>query len=166
MKTWILVASLIIVLTVIISENKESLIQKSFAMCAQDKDWPNGTCFDVRPVLKSEYQQKMAEYYEYKGAEWMEMKKTEMLQAIDNGTFVEWLDNNESGYYTNWNVMHYYHSIGEVSYPDGYNFPLASGYSSMASVDNYWYVPSLSWVLIGGVTAGISTITVFVIKRK
>lgn len=87
----------------------------AFASCAVNEDWPDAPCFDVLPVNREEYRMAWAPYYDYKGSEWMEQKKTEILQAIENGTFMEW-----EGSVENSNVYNYYHSVGLV--PNQYDY--------------------------------------------
>jgi hypothetical protein len=87
----------------------------AFASCAVNEDWPDAPCFDVLPVNREEYRMAWAPYYDYKGSEWMEQKKTEILQAIENGTFMEW-----EGSVENSNVYNYYHSVGLV--PNQYEY--------------------------------------------
>ncbi|MGI0056745.1 MAG: hypothetical protein ACREAK_05150, partial [Nitrosarchaeum sp.] len=56
--------------------------------------------------------QKWAEYYDYKGEQWMEMKKKEMFDAYNNGTIEKWL---QTGSPTqNSNVHFYYYLRGEI----------------------------------------------------
>lgn len=77
-------------------------------------EWPNapycpGGC-------KLDYlKEKWAQYYDYKGSEWMEHKKQEMLDAIKNGTLDEWRQNDPA----HDNVRMYYFIKGEIPDTDG-----------------------------------------------
>ena len=61
--------------------------------------------------------QKWAEYYDYKGSEWMETKKQEMLVAMENGTLDEW--RNKDPTMAHYNVYAYYFYKGEIPDADG-----------------------------------------------
>jgi hypothetical protein len=87
----------------------------AFASCAVNEDWAKAPCFDVLPVNREEYRAAWAPYHDYKGSEWMEQKKVELLQAIEDGTFMEWENSAENS-----NVYQYYHSIGLV--PNQYEY--------------------------------------------
>jgi len=85
------------------------LVQQTSALCEPNKDWPDAPCFDTIPVNRMQYKLAWEPYYDYKGADWMESQKAEMLEAIKEGTFHEW-DHD----FPNANVYSYYLSIGEV----------------------------------------------------
>ncbi len=63
-------------------------IPQSFAMCAINGDWPSAPCMDM--IINGHYPQeqvdKWSDYYDYKGEQFMELKKAEMNQAIQNDT--------------------------------------------------------------------------------
>ena len=56
--------------------------------------------------------QRWSEYYDYKGSDWMEIKKQEMLSSIDNKTLYEWLNKDPTR--AHYNVHNYYFYKGEV----------------------------------------------------
>jgi len=61
--------------------------------------------------------QQWTKYYDFKGAQWMEMKKIEMFDAYNNGTLEKWL---QTGPPTqNSNVHSYYFFKGEILDIDG-----------------------------------------------
>ena len=97
------------------------------ALCMYDKDWPDKPCYGC-PTCYPGVDRANLEwmpYYDYKGPEWMESKKQEMIQFVTNGTLSDWLkldyskrtdrdieqmhENNE-----NHNVWTYYYHVGEV----------------------------------------------------
>ena len=88
------------------------------AACGLDKDWPNKPCYDVLPGPSLDVKRKQwEEYYNYKGKDWMEMKKNEIETAIGNGTLEKWLRAGiTEGNYTNSNAYAYYFLMGEVTH--------------------------------------------------
>lgn len=93
-------------------------IQDVDGVCMTDLDWPHALCpSDVASVpgpSTEDYKKNMQQYFEYKGAEWMMMKKTEMDNAIKNDILFEWInyDKEPDGMgrnYPNTNVWRYYH---------------------------------------------------------
>jgi hypothetical protein len=50
--------------------------------------------------------EKSLEFYEFMGNQWMESKKQEMLDAMRENQFQEWIDQTDNHY--NWNVYQYY----------------------------------------------------------
>jgi len=91
----------------------------------KDLDWPDRVFFtpDNYPGLEGE-KKYLKEYYDYKGKEFMESKKSEMLLASQNGTLVEWIGKKGTlaGYSstrvvynnTNVNIWYYYWMQGET----------------------------------------------------
>ncbi|AFS82992.1 hypothetical protein NSED_05950 [Candidatus Nitrosopumilus sediminis] len=61
--------------------------------------------------------QRWSEYYNYKGSEWMELKKQEMLLSINNGTIEDWLNTDPSR--AHYNVFNYYFYAGEIPNLEG-----------------------------------------------
>ena len=60
-----------------------------FAACVVNDDWPQKPCLDTPHYSLEDQKQAMGPYYDYKGSEWMEEKKSEMIQALENGNFRE-----------------------------------------------------------------------------
>jgi hypothetical protein len=94
------------------------------AMCAIDNDWPDKPCYDTSPpfpLSKSEWKKVWDPYYDHKGKEWMEQKKSDLDDQIKSGTLQEWI---ESGYaeqdFANYNVWFYYYVNDLVPAPEGY----------------------------------------------
>ncbi|NHH97175.1 hypothetical protein DYY66_1676 [Candidatus Nitrosotalea sp. FS] len=60
--------------------------------CLVGGDWPNAPCYDLpgHTIDKNTLREQWAPYYQYKGASWMEMMKTQMIDAIKNGTINYW----------------------------------------------------------------------------
>lgn len=61
--------------------------------------------------------QRWAEYYDYKGEEWMELKKHEMLLSMENGTLMDWLNKDPTR--AHYNVFNYYFYKGEIPNIEG-----------------------------------------------
>lgn len=85
------------------------IFPQGFSQCIYNDDWPDAPCFDMGPVSHLEFNKAWAPYYEHKGAEWMETKKVEMNQSLDNGIIIEWVKKLE-----NYNVYQYYLSRNEI----------------------------------------------------
>lgn len=79
---------------------------QTLAMCDYNKDWPQAPCLDTPPYTIEEKKLAWNPYYEYKGSVWMEEKKLEMINAIETGTFHEWVEKPDD--YSHWNVYEYY----------------------------------------------------------
>lgn len=128
----------------------------AFASCAVNEDWPDAPCFDVLPVNREEYRTAWAPYHDYKGSEWMEEKKVELLLAIENGTFKEWENNIE-----NYNVYQYYHSIGLV--PNQYEYFF---FEDEAPYRQY-VEPNLGLIfVVVGIGSGLAASVAFISRRK
>ena len=127
------------------------IFPQGFALCAVNEDWSDAPCFDMGPVTKSEFKMAWAPYYDYKGAEWMESKKTEMFQASDDGIFDEWAREMENS-----NVYMYYVSTGEIQRQFDYDPVFRE-----ETLAHYLEILILSSPIIA---AGL--IIIFVIRRK
>jgi len=89
-----------------------------FGPCIENSDWPDAPCYppgDPPPLEK--LREELKGYYDYKGKEWMEMKKLEILEAIQNGTLEDW--KKEGPPQAHSNVHFYYYVNGEVPEIDG-----------------------------------------------
>lgn len=82
---------------------------QGFSQCIYNDDWPDAPCFDMGPVSHQKFYDAWAPYYEHKGEDWMEAKKVEMNQALENQSFEEWVEKLE-----NYNVYRYYLSRNEI----------------------------------------------------
>ena len=102
------------------------------AECEVDKDWPNKPCYaDLPQQPLSKQLSDWSYYYEFKGKEWMDMKKTEMDSAIKTNNLSGWIkqgdlsttefeENNPNRnvwnyYYLNGKTPHYI--IEDIKYP-------------------------------------------------
>ena len=87
-------------------------VLEGFASCIVNEDWYNAPCLDT--ISNGKYDQrevdKWRDYYQYKGTEWMEQKRTEMEQEINNGTIKEWVYQSVQ----NHNVYSYYYFSGRA----------------------------------------------------
>lgn len=138
-----------------------ALSDKAFSMCAENKDWPEAPCFDVLPVNREEFRQAWAPYYSYKGSEWMEQKREEMLAARDDGRLSEWI-----GMQSHHNVYSYYLSRGEISPVPPYDYPFFED-------DFRYYLQFFGpggglflFVIIGILIATLGITAAFVIRGK
>jgi hypothetical protein len=92
----------------------------AFASCIVNTDWPDAPCMDL--IVGGRYPQdqvdKWAQYYDYKGAQFMESKKIQMDKVISEDRLMEWV--NES--IQNSNVWQYYYFSGQAPSPYPQNF--------------------------------------------
>ena len=92
----------------------------SFGLCIENEDWSEAPCFSGRrgidPSL-NQMKQAWSTYYDFKGKEWMESKKQELLNVIQNGTLIEWKKMDDMG--ANSNVYTFYFLKGDVPNEDG-----------------------------------------------
>ena len=86
------------------------IVPEGFSQCIYNEDWPDAPCFDMGPVNHLEYYKGWAPYYDHKGAEWMETKKIEMNQQLENNIIEKWVDEKLENY----NVYRYYLSTNEI----------------------------------------------------
>ena len=87
-------------------------VQYADAWCPENNDWPDAPCYgcpDCYPELEQE-KLDWAPYYDYKGEYWIEQKRYEMQQAIQNSSLEKWLELDES----HRNVHQYYYLQGEA----------------------------------------------------
>lgn len=132
------------------------VVTQAFASCASNEDWPDAPCFDTLPVNRDEYREKWAPYYDYTGSEFMEAKKVELIQAIKDGTFMEW-----EGSAENSNVYQYYHSVGLV--PNQYEYFF---FEDEAQYRQYLAPNLVLFFVISGIVGGLAAAGVFIVRRK
>ena len=145
-------------------------VDNSFGLCAENKDWPDAPCMDM--IENGHYPQhqvdRWSEYYDYKGKQFMESKKQEMNQSIQDDTLQQWVDESNQNY----NVWTYYHFSGEApgSYPyHDAAFELITRdkmpLQNLVSVHNpFWYDPE-SW-FFAGILGSMVAIPIIVLWRK
>ncbi|MCV0409642.1 hypothetical protein [Nitrosopumilus sp.] len=85
------------------------ILPQGFSQCIYNDDWPDAPCFDTGPVSHLEFNKAWAPYYDHKGSEWMENKRIELNQVLEQGTIEEWVEKLE-----NHNVYQYYLSRNEI----------------------------------------------------
>lgn len=87
-------------------------IQQIDAMCKRNSDWPAAPCYGCPGCVPSLEKQTSdwEPYYDYKGADFMENKKREMLDAIKNNQLDEWRASGPRD--QNSNVYQYYELHG------------------------------------------------------
>lgn len=168
-------------LTILVSFGLLVSFPNSFAICMEDEDWPEKPCYgypgaDPRAI---DERQDWEPYYEYKGAELMETKKIELLEAIRENRLGEWRSEGPTS--QNNNIFLYYYFQGVIPHEDGkyYNEhkqeAIAEYYGESiserpppnleTSVDyDYALINMIVMltVIIGGVAGGI----VFVMRRN
>lgn len=78
------------------------------ARCAPNPDWPLAPCYDEQrsSIPTDKDKSTWAKYYDYKGAEFMESKKKDMLDALRSGKLCEWQSDGPPS--QNYNVLTYY----------------------------------------------------------
>lgn len=153
----LIVNKFVILLCSIVFGMSASLTSVS-ASCAQNTDWQEAPCFDVLPVNREEYRIAWESYYDYKGSEWMEQKKMEMIDAKNDGRLADWIDDNSQ----NRNVFSYYHSRGDLSFPLEYDRPFfEDDFRYYAQFTQVWL-----FVIIGIVSAFAITGVLIIKKRK
>ena len=75
--------------------------------CPVNVDWPNSFC----PNYDTDFEKRKdswKEYFEYKGAQWMEGKKTELLDAINKNILHEWIAQVDDQSHTNVYLYYFY----------------------------------------------------------
>lgn len=87
-------------------------------LCMENQDWPDAPCYGFRTQPGQIDEKKDWEpYYDYKGSEFMEAKKTELLEAINDNRLDEWrIEGPEN---QNNNVFLYYYFQGVIPHEDG-----------------------------------------------
>lgn len=85
------------------------VFSEGFSQCIYNDDWPDAPCFDMGPVSHLEFNKAWAPYYDHKGSEWMETKRIELNQVLEQGVIEEWVEKLE-----NHNVYQYYLSRNEI----------------------------------------------------
>ena len=122
MKSLILAIAAVLVLTF-------SLANHADAKCMLDKDWPDKPCIDTYPPLplsKSEWKDLWDGYYDFKGMQWMEQKKSELDEQIKAGTLKDWIESgSETQNFTNYNVWFYYYVNNQAPAPPGYEIEVS-----------------------------------------
>lgn len=121
------------------------------AMCMANEDWPDRPCFDMGPVSKMEFKLAWAPYYDFKGSEWMESKKTEMFEAKDNWVLEEWIKERENN-----NVYQYYLSTDDIQKQFHYDKTIRE-----ETLEYY-----LQIIILASPVIVLGSIIIFVIRRK
>ena len=89
-----------------------AFISQGFASCAVNEDWKEAPCLGT--IANGKYDQnevnKWKDYYQHKGTEWMDQKRSEMKQAIDDDTLKNWVHQSTE----NANVYAYYYFSGRA----------------------------------------------------
>src|SRR5579885_269760 len=72
--------------------------------CLFNSDWPHAPCYAIPGInaTKEQMQKDWSGYLQYKGNQWMELKKNEMSNATATGTLKNWVCNSESNYDVWW----------------------------------------------------------------
>ncbi|MGI0046529.1 MAG: hypothetical protein ACREBB_04995 [Nitrosotalea sp.] len=75
--------------------------------CLLNPDWPNAPCYAIPGihVTKEQMKKDWAGYYQYKGLQWMEMKRAKMANATEAGLLKAWACKST----TNYDVWQYYY---------------------------------------------------------
>jgi hypothetical protein len=130
---------------------------------SEDSDWPERPCMDMRVngCYDSELVGRWSVYYHMKGSEWMDVKKAEMFDALQNNRLSEWESESEENYNV-WGYYHYYEGIVpdfEGKYYDCFGFSIPG--------NPFWFIPYSSWFVLLVTISVLSIIGVkFWRKRK
>jgi hypothetical protein len=83
------------------------------ASCLPNFDWPQAPCYAMPGlnVTKEQMQKDWTGFYQYKGTQWMEMKRSEMTNATTNRILKAWVCSSQSNYDTWW----YYYLNGQAA---------------------------------------------------
>lgn len=146
------------------------IIPQGFAMCVINEDWSDAPCMDM--IINGHYPQEQvdqwSEYYDHKGEQFMETKKAEMTQAIQDDILQEWVDKSIQ----NHNVWTYYHFSGNAPGIENYH---AAGFElitrentpmqNLISVHNpFWYDPE-AWI-VTGIIGSVVAVSIVIVWRK
>lgn len=88
-----------------------------FGKCEDNPDWPSAPCYPPADISIRQLKQDWNGYYDYKGTEWMEMKKLEIQEAILNGTLEDWMKGGPPLAHSN--VHFYFYINGQIPDIDG-----------------------------------------------
>ncbi|MGY5146580.1 MAG: hypothetical protein ACW9W4_01065 [Candidatus Nitrosopumilus sp. bin_7KS] len=157
-----------------------SIFQFVHADCNVNTDWLDAPCFDMWPVPKSEVKSAWEQYYNYKGTEWMEIKKSEMNYALDKGILYEWIyHGSQFGNQENYNVYFYYFINDEApaigDYPESMfkkedGVPNAPRYSD-SNKDSFEVIITYYYISVGGllvllpVLASVGVVAFLIYRR-
>ena len=84
----------------------------AYAWCDQNPDWPERPCYafpGAVSISSEERWERWSAYYDYKGGEWMEIKRIELLKAIENDSVEKWMSEGKAS--ANVNVFEYYFEV-------------------------------------------------------
>ena len=88
-----------------------------FAPCIDNSDWPSAPCYAPPEPSFNVIKKDWSQYYWYKGQDWMELKKSEMLESYSNGTLDKWLESGSTD--QNQNVYYYYYLNDQIPSSEG-----------------------------------------------
>ena len=88
-------------------------------ICFKNQDWPDAPCYAIRTNEPWQVDEKKnwGPYYDFKGSEFMEAKKAEMLQALEDDNLQEWRREGPEDQHNN--VFLYYYFQGFIPHEDG-----------------------------------------------
>jgi hypothetical protein len=103
---------LIIIVGIVFSSGFTVVVPLVSAQCLVNEDWFDVPCLDE--IINGKYNQddvdRWAEYFQYKGTVFMEEKRSELEQAIQDDTLQNWIDQSDQ----NKNVYEYYFFSGRA----------------------------------------------------
>jgi hypothetical protein len=108
---------LLIILFVFSLLSPTLMFHQVFGKCIDNPDWPSAPCYPPTDISIRKLRVDWNGYYDYKGKEWMEMKKIEIQYAIKNGTLENWIK--EGPPLAHSNVHYYFYINGEIPDIDG-----------------------------------------------
>lgn len=154
--------------------------------CGPDADWSEKPCPAYGAGSEAELRERWDQYYETKGKDWMNAKKTEMDQAIKDGTFTEWIKNAPDNNFANRNAYFYYrlndqaplmvydppsgrYFMPEAQDPSVYSYSALSGDYYPAVPSESWYAQSETIYLVIGVGSAAAVASIYAfwkVKRR
>jgi len=140
MKTRLLIIIGISIFGLLSIDSEEN---NAFGFCVPSTDWPDKPCYGCPGCYPGLEKEKILwePYYDFKGAEWMELKKQEMNLAIQNDTLDEWFKLTPNTQ-ANLNVNNYYFLLGEAPH-DGMYFDQAL---EQENRDKVWKIVDLGFI--------------------
>lgn len=134
----------LLIIFVIVISSLLGYVQYVDAFCSTNENWPDAPCYGCPGCYPGLEQEKIdwQPYYDFKGSEWMDSKKQEMIQAIQNDTLDEWLELTPNTL-ANHNVLNYYFLLGEAPIHDGMYFDQALEQENM---DKLWKIVKLEFI--------------------
>ena len=142
-------------------------------ICPENTDWPDAPnrCDMRTNYTRTELKDLYDEYYQYKGATWMEMKKTEMDSVISRGSWIggypalwTWLGHTQREIpFENINVYLYYSLNGQAPDMGGGRYAVNDEFEPVITL--YYISPGVIMIISSAVIVGTATGAFLSFKR-